>query len=168
METIRQPTRQLLTHGIIGGILAGVAFVMVDMILAAVQMGAPFYAPLRMMGAIALGSQALQESYPFVQAAVAAVAVHMVLSALYGVVFVYLLAAFRQLRASTGALLAYGSIFGLALWVLNFLIIAPIAFPWFGMVNQFWFGFVAHTFFYGTVLGAYVGATRPGTVESYG
>lgn len=153
--------RQLLLHGIVGGIIAGLVFAVADMIMAVVVMGAPFYAPLQMIGAIVLGPQTMEPTYPLAQAAVVAIVLHMVLSALYGVIFVYLLALGRQLGASTPALLVYGSLFGLALWVANFLIIAPIAFPWFAMVNQFWLGFVAHTFFFGTVIGAYVAATRP-------
>lgn len=152
---------QLLRHGIVGGIIAGLVFAMADMILAVIVMGAPFYAPLQMIGAIVLGPQTMEPGYPLVQAAGVAMVLHMMLSAIYGLVFVYLLALGRQLDSSTAALLVYGSIFGTALWVANFLVIAPIAFPWFGMVNQFWLGFVAHTFFFGTVIGAYVAATRP-------
>jgi hypothetical protein len=75
---------------------------------------------------------------------------------IYSVVFVYLLSWLRQLHATTVLHLIYGAIYGLALWVLNFLIIAPVAFPQFTNANQFWNGFVAHTFFFGAVLGLYV------------
>ena len=164
MSTITQGRShgQLIKHGIVGGIIAGLVFAMADMILAVIVMGAPFYAPLQMIGAIVLGPQTMEAGYPLAQAAGVAIVLHMMLSALYGVVFVYLLALVRQLSASTPALLVIGSIFGLALWVANFLIVAPIAFPWFAMVDQFWLGFVAHTFFFGTVIGAYAAATRPG------
>lgn len=157
---------RLLLHGVVGGIVAGIVFAIVDMVLAVAIMGAPFVAPLRMIGAILLGPQALEPTYPLAQAAITGLLVHLVLSAIYGVIFVYLLAFVGQLNASTGLLLLYGSLFGLALWIVNFLLIAPIAFPWFAMVDQFWFGFVAHTFFYGTVLGGYVAAARPGRIAN--
>jgi hypothetical protein len=157
---------QLLLHGIVGGIIAGLVFAVADMVMAVAVMDAPFYAPLLMIGAIVLGPQTMDPGYPVAQAAAAAIPLHMMMSALYGVVFVYLLALLRQLSASTPVLLVLGSIFGLALWVVNFLIIAPIAFPWFAMVDQFWLGFVAHTFFFGTVIGAYVAATRPAGVTA--
>lgn len=67
----------------------------------------------------------------------------------------------RRVTTAT-LLLLYGSLFGLALWIVNFLIIAPIVCPQFTMVDQFWMGFVAHTFFFGTVLGGYIVAVRPG------
>lgn len=93
--------------------------------------------------------------------------IHMILSAIYGVIFVYLLFYARHLTTSTGLLLVYGSLFGLVLWVINFLVIAPIAFPQFTQVDQFWNGFLAHTFFYGTVLGAYVAMVRPGRIAAF-
>lgn len=166
MAVQRQATGKLLQHGIVGGIVAGIVFAIVDMILAVVLMGAPFVAPLQMIGAIVLGPQAMDLTYPLGTAVITGALVHLVLSSIFGVIFVYLLAFTRQLNASTGVLLLYGSLFGLALWVVNFLIIAPIAFPWFAMIDQFWFGFVAHTFFFGTVLGGYVAAVRPGREEA--
>ncbi len=162
METIRRQPARLLVHGIVGGIIAGIVFAMADMVMAVVVMGDSFFAPLRMIGAIVLGQAALSPSYPLLQAGVVGMMLHMMLSAMYGVIFVYLLALGRQLWASTGARLVYGSLFGLALWVANFLIVAPLVFPWFGMANPFWMGFVAHTFFFGTIVGGYVAATRPG------
>lgn len=161
MAIERRQTGPLVLHGIVGGIVAGIIFAMAEMVMA-VLMGGDFFGPLRMIGSIALGIGALSPTYPLGSAFVVGVVVHMILSAIYGVVFVYLLAFANQLGTSAGLLLLYGSIFGLALWILNFLIIAPIAWPQFTMVDQFWMGFVAHTFFFGTVLGGYVAATRPG------
>ena len=161
MAIERRQTGQLTLQGIVGGIVAGIVFAVAEMVMA-VLMGGDFFGPLRMIGSIVLGTVALSPTYPLGTAVVAGVVVHMILSAIYGVVFVYLLAFANQLGTSTSPLLLYGSVFGLALWVLNFLIIAAIAWPQFTMVDQFWMGFVAHTFFFGTVLGGYVAATRPG------
>jgi hypothetical protein len=63
-----------------------------------------------------------------------------------------------------------GTLLGLALWVFNFYVVAPIAFPWFGMANPV-VQFVAHAFFFGTVLGVIVGSrveteSRRGHVHS--
>lgn len=151
-------TSELVTHGIIGGIVAGIIFALAEMIIS-VATGGPFFGPLRLISSIALGVEAVDPSYPFLTAGLVGLIVHVLLSALYGVIFVSLLAANKQLQASTGLLLLYGSVFGLLLWVVNFLVIAPAAFPQFTEVNQFLNGFLAHTFFYGTVLGAYVANT---------
>lgn len=164
MAVERRSTGQLLAYGAVGGIVAGIVFILAEMVISA-AMGGPFFAPLRMIGAMVLGTDALSPAYPLATAAIVGALVHLVLSAIFGIIFVFLLAYTRQLDASTGMLLLYGSLFGLALWVINFLIIAPIAFPWFAMIDQFWFGFVAHTFFYGTVLGGYVASVKPGRVE---
>ncbi len=133
---------------------------MAEMILN-VLMGKPFFGPLRLIGSIILGQQALAPTYPLASAAIVGLIVHMVMSMMFGLIFIYLLAALRQAQASTGRLLVYGSLFGLALWVVDFLILAPILFPQFTMVNQFWNGFIAHTFFFGTMIGGYVSILKP-------
>ena len=124
-----------------------------------VILGEPFLGPLRLISSIVLGTEALQPSYPIVTAGLVGLIVHMILSMIYGLIFVYILKWIGQLHVSTGLLLLYGSLFGLLLWLVNFMVIAPAAFPQFTQVNQLWNGFVAHTFFYGTVLGAYVANT---------
>jgi uncharacterized membrane protein YagU involved in acid resistance len=129
---------------------------MAEMIMNVLILGAPFFGPLRLISSIVLGTQALQPSYPLATALIVGVIVHMILSSIYGVVFVYLLSWLRQSNAAVILQLIYGAIYGLALWVLDFLVIAPTLFPQFTNVNQFWNGFVAHTFFFGLVLGLYV------------
>lgn len=165
MAVEQRQARSLLLHGVIGGIIAGIVFAMFEMVVA-MMMGDSFFAPLRMIGSMVLGTEALMPTYPLLTAAMVGLIVHMILSAIYGAIFVYLLAYTDQLVGSTGLLLLYGSLFGLALWIVNFLIIAPFVWPQFTMVDQFWMGFVAHTFFFGTVLGGYVAAARPGGVTT--
>ena len=98
----------------------------------------------------------LLPAYPLMVAVAIGVLVRLTLASAFGVVFVIFLALLRQLQASAGRLLVYGSGYGCALWVVNFLGVAALLFPRFTTVNQFWIGFVAHTFFYGTALGACV------------
>ncbi|MBI4320837.1 MAG: hypothetical protein HY675_20280 [Chloroflexi bacterium] len=163
MAVEQRQAGSLLLHGVIGGVIAGIVFAMFEMVVAMV-MGGSFFDPLRMIGSMALGSGALLPTYPLATAAIVGLVMHMMLSAIYGVIFVYLLAYTNQLAGSTSLLLLYGSLVGLGLWIVNFLIIAPFVWPQFTMVNQFWMGFVAHTFFYGTVIGGYIAAVRPGEV----
>src|ERR687892_1799737 len=73
-------------HGAVGGVLAGLVFPMFEMAMAAVQGQSPF-APLRMIGGIALGEQALDPGFSLVAAGAAGVAVHMMLSIIYGAAF---------------------------------------------------------------------------------
>lgn len=156
----KKSTGHLFWQGIAGGLIAGILFAMGEMILN-VFMGKPFLGPLKLISSIVLGKQALTPTYPLASAVIVGLIVHMGMSMIFGLIFIFLLSAVRQVQASTGRLLVYGSLFGFALWVVNFLILAPVLFPQFTQVNQFWNGFFAHTFFFGTAIGGYVASTKP-------
>jgi hypothetical protein len=141
-----------LTQGAIAGIVAGIVFAAFEMIASAFMMGAgAFFMPLRMIGAILLGPDALDPGYSLVTAGVAGVVVHMILAIIYGVIFGEIA---TVLRGST-AFIAAASFFGLALWLINFYVIAPLAFPWF-LESSPLVQFIGHTFFFGSVLGYYL------------
>jgi uncharacterized membrane protein YagU involved in acid resistance len=141
-----------LQQGAIAGIVAGIVFAAFEMIVSALMAGPEaFFMPLRMIGAIALGPEALDPAYSVVNASVAGVIVHVILAIIYGVIFGEIAAMLRGQAAFIGA----GSIFGLALWLINFYVIAPVAFPWFLDANPL-VQFIAHTFFFGSVLGYYL------------
>lgn len=144
-------------QGAIGGIIAGLVFAAFEMIVSAVMMGADaFFMPLRMIGGIMLGPVALEPTYSLFTAASAGVVVHLMLAVIYGVIF----AAFAGgLRSATWDV-ALGAAFGFALWLINFYLIAPLAFPWFQEANPM-VQFLAHTFFFGAVLGWYIWSARP-------
>ncbi|MEI9427294.1 hypothetical protein [Mesorhizobium sp. Cs1299R1N3] len=141
-----------LRQGAVAGIVAGIVFAAFEMIVSAGMMGAgAFFMPLRMIGAIALGSGALDPSYSLMTAGVSGVVVHVVLAIIYGIIFGEIAAALRGPVAFIGA----GSIFGFALWLINFYLIAPAFFPWF-LESSPLVQFIAHTFFFGSVLGYYL------------
>lgn len=145
-----------IRQGVIGGIVAGVVFAAFEMIVSAIMMGGgAFFMPLRMIGAIALGSAALEPDYSLWLVAPAGLAVHVVLAAIYGVVFAMAFGGLRSAAMDIGI----GAAYGFALWLLNFYVIAPIAFPWFAEANPM-VQFIAHTFFFGAVLGWYVWQAR--------
>lgn len=137
--------------GLVAGVIAGIIFAMFEMIMAAI-MGPSFFAPLRMIGAIVLGAGALELAYSLATAGIVGLIVHMMLSAVYGGVFGAVVSTIGALRRSRGALIGVATVFGLALWIVNFYVIAPVAFPWFAMANPA-VQFFAHTFFFGTALG---------------
>ena len=150
-------TNQWIKHGILGGILGGLAIAAFDMVSAAVLMGLQaFFGPLREISGIVLGPQALEPTYPLLTAALVGVLTHMTLSIIYGIAFAGVVAAVPQLRASSMILVIAASLFGLAIWLVNFYLIAPVVgWTWFAMANPV-VQFIAHTFFYGTVLGIYL------------
>lgn len=138
-----------LRQGALAGIIAGLVFAVFEMAASAVMMGAEAAtAPLRMIGAIALGEQALDPGYSILAAGLAGVTVHMILSIIYGAVFAAVAGGLRP----GPALIGLASAYGFALWLLNFYLIAPAAFPWFADADPA-VQFVAHTFFFGSVLG---------------
>lgn len=141
----------VVTTGIVAGIVAGIVFAMFEMIVAAIQ-GMGFFAPLRMIAAIVLGEGTLEPSSSLTSAVVAGLIVHMMLSAVYGLVMALVVRAWTLLQQPLW-LVVGATIYGFVLWILNFFVIAPVAFPWFGMADDL-VQFVAHTFFFGTVLGA--------------
>ena len=141
-----------LRQGVIGGIVAGLVFAAFEMIASAVMMGGDaFFMPLRMIGAIALGAAALEPTYSLLMAGLAGLVVHVALAAIYGAVFATIFGRLRSAAADIGI----GAAYGFALWLLNFYVVAPIAFPWFLEANPV-VQFIAHTFFFGAVLGWYV------------
>ena len=154
-----EAVRRWVVPGALFGLLAGVAFALFEMVASwAVDDG--FWMPLRMIGAIVLGDGALQPSYSLTGAALAGAAVHMALSALYGAVFGTVVAVVAGLRESRVAIVATASIYGLALWLANFYVVAQVAFGWFQDADPL-VQFVAHTVFYGALLGALLAPRVP-------
>ena len=152
------------------GFVAGLVFIVFEVAVATV-VGAGPLGPLRMIGAILLGQGALQEvSSPLpefgkglllrlgnpMSVAGVGILVHFLLSAVYGGTFGAATWLLRPLSRSRVALVASATAFGVLLWLINFYVIAPFAFPWFTMANPI-VQFLAHALFFGTALGLLLG-----------
>lgn len=151
----RTTTSTWVRTGLIGGVVAGIVFAMFEMIMAAVLNGSEaFLMPLRMIGAIGLGTTALDPSSSILTAGGAGLVIHMVLSMMYGVIVAGAIALVPSLSRSTASVLAVSSIAGFALWILNFFVLAGIfGWNWFPDSQNIAVQFVAHTVMYGSVLG---------------
>ena len=141
--------------GVVGGIVAGIAFAMFEMVMAAVLNGSDaFFMPLRMIGGIGLGAAALDPATSLLVAGAAGLAIHMVLSMMYGLVVAGVLAQIGTLARSTVSILVVSSLAGFALWIVNFFVLAGLfGWSWFPDSQNVMVQFVAHTFMFGTVLG---------------
>ncbi len=128
----------LLARGVAGGIVVGALFLAANMWFAT-SMGDPAKGPLLMMSTIVKGDEAMMAGTASVGVGLA---VHLALSALFGVVFA-VLASFLK---SAGALALAGVAFGAGLYLLNFKVFAPTLFTTFEMANQP-FELVAHVAF---------------------
>ncbi len=155
LSTQRIATGTWIRAGLVGGIVAGIAFAMFEMIVAVVLNGSEaFFMPLRMIGAIAVGKSALDPATSLVTAGGAGLVVHMALSMMYGVAVAALLALVPALSRTRTSTVAVASAAGLGLWILNFFILAGIfGWTWFPDTQNIAVQFVAHTVMFGTVLG---------------
>jgi uncharacterized membrane protein YagU involved in acid resistance len=109
----------------------------------ATSVGDPAKGPLLMISTIVEGDAAMADG---TASAGVGLGVHAVLSAFFGVVFAV---AASKLRTN-GALAVAGTLYGAALYLVNFKILAPAAFPVLEMANQP-FELVVHVVF-GTLL----------------
>lgn len=136
------------------GIIAGLVFLVAEMLLVMIFMGESPWAPPRMIAAIILGKGVLPPPATFDTGIVmAAMVVHFMLAIVYG-----LIAGWIVHRLNGVSALLIGAVFGLALYVINFHLIAPAAFPWFTMAQN-WVSVLSHLI-YGVVLGAAYAALR--------
>ena len=135
------------------GLMAGLGFAAFQMLAAGSQSGTEgLFMPLRMIGAIVLGAQALQPSYSLLAAATTGTLVHLVLSVAFAVLFVALFQPTPTVRSSRQLLLS-GCLYGALLWVINFYVIAPVlGWTWFAERTNPAVQLIAHTFFYGCSL----------------
>jgi len=141
--------------GAVGGAIAGIVFAMFEMIMAAVINGAgAFFMPLRMIGAIGLGTSALDPATSLLSAGAAGLVIHMALSIMYGVVIAGVIAKVGTLARSTASVIAVASAAGFALWIVNFHLLAgALGWNWFPDSQNVAVQFVAHTVMFGSVLG---------------
>ena len=124
-----------------GGVIAGAAFMMLEMILVATVGGESPWGPPRMIAAIVLGKAVLPPPATFDFAIVlAAMAVHFVLSIGLGVLFATIAS-----RMTTGTAIIAGAIFGIAIYIVNFYGFT-VLFPWFAMARN-WMSIFSHAVF---------------------
>jgi hypothetical protein len=150
---------------IVTGIVAGFLFAGFEMLAAVVMMGpGAAVMPLRMIGAMALGADALEPSYSIAWAATAGIAVHMALSIVFAGIFAAIaapLAISLNFLSRPGRLALAGTLFGIILWLTNFYVIAPLAgWTWFPERTSPIVQFVAHAFFFGCPVGWMLGRSR--------
>ncbi len=123
-----EPIGGRILRGVLGGALSGLIFMLVTMWFAD-SVGDPS-SPLMMISTIVKGGEAAMANGtadPTV-----GWLVHGVLSIVFGIVFALVVPLFR----TNGTVALAGIVYGALLYVLNFLVIAPLAFPIFEMANQ--------------------------------
>ena len=130
------------------GIIAGVVFMMLEMVLVETVGGGSPWGPPRMIAAIGMGKDVLPPPATFdLGVMIVAMAIHFVLAILLGMILGLIVSRRKLgLMASIGA----GAIFGLAVYLVNFYGLTAL-FPWFAMARTP-ITLLTHVIF-GTVLG---------------
>ena len=138
------------------GLIAGLVFMMLEMLLVATVGGGSPWAPPRMIGAIVMGEGVLPPPATFdLVVFMVAMLIHFALSVLLGFIFAAIAEAAR-LSATAAAIV--GLLFGLAVYVVSFYGMTAI-FPWFAMARN-GISIFAHAMF-GLVLGYSYRAMAP-------
>jgi len=131
------------------GVIGGVAFLVLELLLVGLFTPNPIWAPVRMIGAIVMGSGVVPPPATYDGGVlVAALAVHGILSVIYAYALSYLI---YHVQKSTAIWIGLG--FGLALYLINFFIFTA-AFPWFAEARN-WITILAHLVFGGASAWSY-------------
>lgn len=138
--------------GVEAGLIAGVVFLVAEMLMVWLIQGESPWGPPRMIAAMVMGRDVLPPPATFdIGIVMAAMAVHFILAIVYGLIAGWLL----HWSHPFGTALLFGAIFGVAIYLVNFYLIAPAAFPWFTMARN-WISVVAHALFGIVAAGAYM------------
>jgi uncharacterized membrane protein YagU involved in acid resistance len=132
-----------LVRGAVGGLISGMVFAGVTMWFTSTMPGGKADMPLHMISTITKGSGAMAAG---TTSAGLGLGIHLVLSAAFGVLFALAVPRFR----TNGTVALAGTAYGVLLYVVNFLILAKVAFHVFETANQP-FELFAHVVF-GTLL----------------
>lgn len=146
--------------GILSGLIAGLVFMMLEMLMVWLIQGESPWGPPRMIAAMVLGRHVLPPPATFdIGVVMAAMMVHFVLAIIYGLIVGLIVHKVGRI----GMALLVGAGFGLAIYLVNFYMIAPAAFPWFSMARN-WISLFSHVMFGIVTAGAYVGLRRKALV----
>jgi hypothetical protein len=123
-ERQRANAQDWVAHGLIGGIGAGMMMAMAAMIWMW-STGDGFFQPLNIIASSIMGEGVVTGQFQIAPAIIGAM-IHLVLSAVFGLLFSWLIA---KTALPSGAIVAAGIAFGLALWVINVVVIDATFIP---------------------------------------
>jgi hypothetical protein len=147
-------------QGLRGGLLGGIGFALVELVIMSAQEGQTAVARLlRRIAAMWIGPAALDPDFSFAAVAVIGTVMHLGLSALFGLFLTWLTdshAAKSWLARSRANLIVVATLYGLLLWPLNVYFIAPfVGWEWFARETEPVVQALAHLC-YGALLGLYL------------
>lgn len=140
------------------GLIAGLVFMMLEMIMVPLFLGGSPWGPPRMIAAIALGGSVLPNPPPpptfDFGVIMTAVVVHLILSIVFAIALAFVIR-----RMELGMALLVGAAFGLVLYFVNFYGFTAV-FPWFAMARN-WVSIFSHIVFGAVAAWVYLRLVRP-------
>ena len=166
----RRDLFELTVHGVRAGLVAGLVLGLIEIALSTVLRGDPWL-PFDFAVAILVGPEALAQTFPVGASVALGVMIHVLLSAVFGIVFLVGLALTFQLSARPWLMLLYGVAFALMVWEVNFLAVLPVIAPklrgQLDLATQVWNGVLSYCLVYGPTLATYVIWVRPGVLDRW-
>ena len=148
LETTRQAVRKGLALGVVAGLIFGVAET-----AGAALAGNPALMPVRMFASVVMGRPAMDPVTSAGTVVLVGSIAHLALSAVFGLIYALLMVrASRETQASLGRQALLGLGFGVALYLVNFQVIARLLYPWFLEMPQLE-PVVMHAMLFGLPLG---------------
>ncbi|HYO58389.1 hypothetical protein [Archangium sp.] len=133
----REGTGRVLGKGGAYGLIAGLVFAAVK-IVGSAAMGNSALMPVRGFASVLLRQEAFSEGVWLGWVVAVGLGVHFGLSALLGLIYAVIESRMSvEGRTSWGRQSAVGLLFGVAVWLVNFQIIARLFYPWFLEAPQF-------------------------------
>lgn len=140
---------------VLAGLISGIVFMMLEMILVPVFGGGSPWGPPRMIAAIGMGQEVLPPPATF---ALVPIMVGMVIHFMLSIVFALMLALVIS-RFGLGVAVLVGAVFGLVLYLVNFYGFTAV-FPWFAMARN-WISIFSHIMFGVIAAWAYKTLAKP-------
>ncbi|HET7026755.1 MAG TPA: hypothetical protein VFI28_03590 [Candidatus Limnocylindrales bacterium] len=170
VQVERRDVVTVVVHGSLAGLVAGLILGTATVVGSLVLSGDASL-PFRFAAAFVVGPAALGDQLSMAAAVLLGAAIHFSLAALFGIVFVGLLALTYQLSARWWLLVVYGAIFAFGVWEVDFMAAVPALFPFLvdrlDLPTQLWAGILSYALVYGPILGAYVAIVRPGVIGDW-
>ncbi len=166
----RRDVDTVVVHGSLAGLAAGLVLGVAAVVSSTILVGSAWM-PFRFAAAFVVGPHAFDRDFPLAITVLLGSVIHFTLAALFGVLFVGLLALTYQLSARSWLLIIYGSAFAFGIWEVNFLGAVPSLFPFLSgrldLATQLWTAIVSYVLIYGPALGLYVALVRPGVIGDW-
>jgi hypothetical protein len=123
------------------GIIAGLIFLVLEMVMVPLFLDGAAWGPPRMIGAIILGKDVLPPPASFdLGVVMVAIVLHLILSIIYAIIIGYIVKSM-----SFGKAIAVGAVIGLVIYFVNFYLMTAL-FPWFAMARN-WVSAFSHVSF---------------------